>query len=146
MPSRLVDLALIVVGLVGAARAHAYGLTSRGAPGDGLFPFIAAVGLIAFVGLGLALDVLRRRAPAALGEGLRGLFLLTVLVAVYAVVLPKLGYVLTTAALLVAIAKLASRGLSWTRAGVVAAALAVGTFLLFTRGLGVPLPVGLAGF
>lgn len=145
MPGRLIDLILVAVGLMGAAQAYAYGLRSRGAPGDGLFPFVAAVGLVVSVGLGAALDVVRRRAPARLRGGGRTLAMLTVLVLLYALLLRRLGYSLATAALLVALARLANPRLAWTRAIVVAVALAVGTFLLFARGLGVPLPAGPAG-
>lgn len=145
MPGRLTDLILVAVGLIGAAQAYAYGLRSRGAPGDGLFPFVAAVGLVVSVGLGVALDVVRRRAPDRPRGGGRTLAVLTGLVLLYALVLPRLGYSVTTAVLLVALAKLASPRVAWTRAIVVAVALAAGTFLLFARGLGVPLPAGFAG-
>ena len=147
MPGRLVHLLLVAVGLGAAAHTYvAHGLRTRGgAPGDGLFPFVAAVGLVVCVGLAVALDVVRRRVPERLAWGGRALATLTVLLLFYGFALPRFGYSLTTAALLVAVAKLASPRLSWARATVVAVALAVGTFFVFAWGLGVPLPVGPVG-
>lgn len=146
MRGRLVDLGLVIVGLAAALHAAGvYGLRRHGAPGDGLFPFVAAVGLVAFVALGMALDLIRRRPVAGAEAGGGVVAAVTVLLGLYAVVLPRAGYPLATAALLVVVAKLARPRLAWTKALALAVALAVATFLLFARGLGVPLPAGPLG-
>lgn len=145
MRGRLADLGLLAVGLAAAGHAAGvHGLRRHGAPGDGLFPFVAAAGLVLFVALGLIVDRTRRcPSVAAAGGGMAAL--VTALLGLYAAALPHAGYPLATAVLLVVVAKLANPRLGWTRAVSVAVVLAAATFLLFARGLGVPLPLGRLG-
>jgi hypothetical protein len=143
MSPRFVDMALILVGVAFGAGAYSYGLWRKDwTPGDGLFPFLSALVLVGAVisGLGFTRRRVRLEVPWRLVSGV-------VLALVgYALVLSTVGFPIATTALLLLIAKQANRTLSWRRAVVVAVLLAVGTYLIFTRALGVPLPAGVLSF
>ncbi len=145
-PSRLpalLGLALIgVVGLAAAIIAFRLGLWRQGSPGEGLFPFIVASGIVVF-------SVLSMLAPQAQGEDagavdraarLRiGAYLIALIF--YATTLEALGFAVATAVAVVFILRFAER-YSWR----MVAALTVGTIvfcqILFVRWLGALLPTG----
>lgn len=147
MRARLVDLGLAAVGLAAAIQAvTVHGLRRHGGPGDGLFPFVAATGLVVFVILGVVLDRRRGRPVAETPGGWGMVVAVTVLLGLYAMALPRAGYLALTAALLLVVTRLASPRPGWVKAVLLAVGLAAGTFVLFARGLGVPLPAGPRGW
>jgi putative tricarboxylic transport membrane protein len=110
-------------------------------PQPGFFPWI---GGLMMVGLSACLfvEVLRARGgpnPSE-GEWLRPALLLAAL-AIYVPLLEPLGYPLTTTGLCVVTLRIL-RTRRWSVTVGVSLALALGTFFLFTRGLGVELPAG----
>lgn len=70
---------------------------------------------------------------------LRLLAVLAILL-VYALFFTRLGFVITTLAAVVALARLFAA--SWRKALITGTAMSVGSYFLFTRGLGISLPVG----
>ncbi len=126
--------------------ANRLGFGSVLAPEPGFFPWIGGVTL---GGLSLALFGQAWRArgtplQSGAGEWTRPVILLAAL-ALYVSLLEPVGYPVATAALgVVALRILESR--RWSVTLGVGVALAVGSFLLFRRGLGVELPVGVLGF
>jgi hypothetical protein len=145
-PSRvpgLIGLALIgFVGLMAAIMAFRLGLWRQGSPGEGLFPFIVASGIVVF-------GVLSMLAPHVPSEDMRavdrpsllrvGAYLIALVF--YATSLEALGFVVATAIAVVFILRFAER-YSWR----MVAALTVGTIvfcqILFVRWLGAQLPTG----
>jgi hypothetical protein len=143
----LPSFGLMVLALAVAVRAHVYGLWADDAPGDGLFPFLAAVALFA----ALLADSLRHLgqddgAGAVTPARLRVVGTVAALVVVYALVLPWAGFALATAGLLTVIAWRADPAVRLPRVAGVCSGLAVLTYVVFTRWLGVPLPSGLTGW
>ena len=134
-------LAFLAMGIGACLEAGRLGFGSVHAPEPGFFPWIGGVLLI---GLALGLfgwGLVRRAAAApARGEWARPAMLLGALV-LYVPLLEPVGFpVATTALCVVTLRILKTEG--WWLTVAVALALAVGTFLLFHRGLGVELPPG----
>lgn len=138
----LVFLALAVGVCFEASRL---GFGSVLAPEPGFFPWLGGLAL-AGLSLGLFARTWRGRGPVVppAGEWTRPAILLAALV-LYVPLLGPLGYPLATAGLcVVALRVLETR--RWSVALGVSVALAVGSFLLFRRGLGVELPAGVLRF
>jgi putative tricarboxylic transport membrane protein len=139
------DLAAsLVCSLLGVGvciEAGRLGFGSVFAPEPGFFPWI---GGLMMVGLSACLffQALRSRAapPPSASEWLRPALLLAAL-ALYVTLLEPLGYPLTTTGLCVVALRIL-RTRRWSVTVGVSLALALGTFILFTRGLGVELPAG----
>ena len=68
------------------------------------------------------------------------LVLVLVLLLVYAVLFIPLGFILASLLVVVVLARLF--GASWVKAGITGVALALGSYFLFTAGLGITLPSG----
>jgi hypothetical protein len=124
---------------VGAWRSIPLGTPSQ--PGPGSLPFV----------LGLAVAVLAASSAIAPGverppaiDHRKALTVGTLFVA-YPLVMPWLGFGVTTAAVLFAMARVLSPEPAW-KLGVFAVIGAVVTRLVFTRAAGVPLPRGPWGF
>jgi len=134
-------LAFLALGIGACVGGGRLGFGSVHAPEPGFFPWIGGVLL---VGLSLCLVVRGWRqggAPMpAEGEWARPAMLLAALI-LYVPLLELVGYPITTAALCVAALRILKTR-SWWVTVAVSLALAVGTFLLFHRGLGVELPPG----
>ena len=113
-------------------------------PGAGFFPLTIAALLIFFAVLSVfGGESGTREPPVECGGVLRAL-ILAALLAVYAVLLPSVGFFLCTTVLLATV--LAGLGrVGWLRAVTVAVLAAAGCYFLFTR-LGMPLPRGLLPF
>ncbi len=141
----IAGLAFLALGVGVCVEAAHLGFGSIHAPEPGFFPWIGGVLLT-----GLAVALLVRtwrsteagpRAPASWGRPV----LLMVALAVYVPLLEPLGYPLVTAGLcIVALRILESR--HWTATIAASLALALGSYLLFDRVLGVELPAGILTF
>ncbi len=141
LTASLAFLALGVGICVGASRL---GFGSVHAPEPGFFPWLGGVALLLLSVVLLAQAV--RRVPAATaptGEWGRAAFLLATLV-LYVPVLEPVGYPLATMALCAAALRIL--GIRWPLAVSVGVGLAVATFILFHRVLGVELPPGVLAF
>jgi putative tricarboxylic transport membrane protein len=134
-------LAFLALGIAACVEGGRLGFGSVHTPEPGFFPWLGGVMLVG-LSLGLLVRGWRRGGVPASAEGewARPAMLLAALV-VYVPLLEPVGYPITTAALCaVALRILKTR--SWWLTLAVSLALAVGTFLLFHRGLGVELPPG----
>jgi hypothetical protein len=133
---------VVLIGLGAIALVEAFRIRDEW-PGARLLP--AALGLALGV-LGAAHLAGRALDPPAWpeAEDRRRLLLVAIVLAFYIFALPTLGFAMATAFfMLVLLRALAS--FSWVTAGVVAAAIALGSQLVFRRWLGLPLPPGLLG-
>lgn len=137
---------LALIGAGAAFEAWAYGLWRARSPGEGLYPFMAALAVLVLATTSLVQTV-NGRADATLAgdEGDAGPpqwrkigLYLAGLVAL-AALLPVLGYWIVTAAALILILRGAKR-LSWRLTITVTAATALVTYLVFERLLGLALP------
>lgn len=133
-------LAYCAFGMAGTILARHYELGEAGQMGPGYFP-TAIAGCLTLLGL---VSILR--SVVASGERIariswRPLVLVTLSVALFAFLLPRLGIVASLAALL-ALAIFASRGARLTSVGMAAAACLIAFCVaVFVKGLGVPLPL-----
>jgi len=126
------------------------GIGSGHAPGPGFFPFWSSAVLGAFSVVHIALAVLRRSSGVKMAEVWRGakwqkVVSLLVPFFAYPVVLPRLGYVLTTLLLILFFILIIERWRIWW-IGVSAVAMVAGSYLLFNTCLDVSLPKGVFGF
>jgi putative tricarboxylic transport membrane protein len=138
------SLAFLALGIGACIGASRLGFGSIHAPEPGFFPWLAG---LALVGLSTALlgRSVRQAGAATASTGDRGKpALLLGALALYVVVLEWLGYPLATAGLC-AVA-LHILGVRWPLALTVSLGLAVVTFILFRRVLGVELPPGVLAF
>ncbi len=134
-------LAFMALGIGACVEGGRLGFGSVHAPEPGFFPWIGGVILM---GLALCLVALGWRqagtSASTEGEWARPAMLLAALI-LYVPLLEPVGYPITTAALCVVALRIL-RTRSWWVTLAVSVALALGTFLLFHRGLGVELPPG----
>jgi hypothetical protein len=130
-------LAVLAVGYLLAGRR--YPLDTLTTPGPGIFPLGAGVALLA-----LALWqflAARRSAPDPVGGGAvpRAPLVMSVVLALYAALLPVIGFVPTSFALVFVAARL--MGLAgWGRPAALALGVTLASRVLFVTWLGVPLP------
>lgn len=114
-------------------------------PGPGFLLFWVGL-LMVGLALGVTAGAARGTSPEPLwpDRRWRRVVAVVLVLVLYAVALPRLGFVLTTAGALLALFRLAEpRGWAVALAG--AAAGAGGSWLLFKRWLGAPLPAGWLG-
>ena len=139
------SLAFLAVGIGVCVGAGQLGFGSVHAPEPGFFPWIGGLML---VGLSVCLFVQALRGRSAVtapkGEWLGPGLLLAALV-LYVPFLEPLGYPVTTAALCVVVLRVLKTR-RWSVTLGVSVALAMTTYLLFRRVLGVELPPGVFGF
>jgi len=130
-------LAVLAVGYLLAGRR--YPLDTLATPGPGIFPLAAGVALLA---LAIWQFLAARRAspdPAGRGAAPRAPLITSVVLALYAALLPVLGFTLTSFALVFVAARL--MGLAgWWRPAALALGVTVASRVLFVTWLGVPLP------
>jgi putative tricarboxylic transport membrane protein len=135
------SLVCLALGVGVCVEAHRLGFGSFFAPEPGFFPWIGGL-VLAALSVCLFVQALRGRAIGAHGGGAWGPpALLLAALMVYVPLLEPLGYPLTTTGLcVVALRILKTR--RWSVTLGVSLALAVTTYVLFRRGLGVELPAG----
>jgi len=130
-------LAVLALGYLLAGRR--YPLDTLATPGPGIFPLAAGVALLA---LAIWQFLAARRSPpdpAASGAVPRAPLIMSVVLALYAVTLPVLGFALTSFTLVFVAARL--MGLAgWWRPTALALGVTLASRVLFVTWLGVPLP------
>ena len=132
------------IGLVALAISLRLGLWRQSSPGEGLFPFLTALAMVAFSVAGLVRDWMKRAAaPARTVRDRTGLIrvgaYLGALV-LYAVSLEFLGFIVATAVTITFI--LPSRALSRAASLALTSGTVVGCQVLFELWLGAMLPTG----
>jgi putative tricarboxylic transport membrane protein len=138
---------LAAIGVYALGEALRLGLWRQGSPGEGLFPFLTAMGMTAFAALCLAGVLRQAEAPARarLAGELRatllriGAYLAALLF--YATALDPLGFIISTIVTVVFILRFAER-YAWTTTIALAAGTAAGCHLLFVYWLQAILPTG----
>ena len=136
--------ALIGVGLFALYARTGLPFGNLREPGAGFFPVVIAVALILFAAFALTSRTLEADESQAEPGSVVRVSILTAMIATYAGLLPSVGFVLCTTALLgVTLRVLGDVG--WQSTVVCAAGGATGSYFLFTR-LGMPLPAGVLGF
>lgn len=109
--------------------------------GPRAFPLITAL-LIGACGIALIVQGGGRVEPNGAGVN-RGVLILVAVLLIYAVTFVWLGFVVSTAAMSLIVARVF--GASWVQAVISAVVLSVGAYLLFDHGLDVVLPKGILG-
>ena len=139
---------LAAAGVYAVAVSLALGLWRQNSPGEGLFPFIAAVAVTVFSLAGLVGALSARHAPSPPGDGEQALRttlarLCAYLAALifYAAALDVLGFIVSTVLVVVFILRIAE-GYGWRMTLGIAVGTAVGCQLLFVYWLGAILPAG----
>lgn len=142
--ARLVGFAVLgALGFYALYVALRLGLWRGRSPGEGLFPFITAAGMIAFSVAGSAVAWRKPRDAAAQAERpqfLRMGFYIAALL-FYALTLESLGFIVATIVSVAAILRFAER-YSWFASLVIAAGAAAACHVLFGIWLGAILPAG----
>jgi hypothetical protein len=142
--ARLVGHAVLAaIGVVALVIALRLGLWRQNSPGEGLFPFLAALAMVAFSAAGLVRDVTLETARAGANERTDLLRVAAYLGALvfYAVSLEFLGFIVATAVTIAFILRRAER-YSWRATLALTAGTVVGCQLLFVLWLGAMLPTG----
>jgi hypothetical protein len=142
--ARLAGFAVLgALGLYALYVAIDLGLWRGRSPGEGLFPFITAVGMIAFSASGLAVVMRQPHEVAAAAERphiARMSFYVAVLL-FYALALQSLGFIVATIVSVAAILRFAER-YSWASTLIIAIGAAAACHVLFGLWLGAILPSG----
>jgi putative tricarboxylic transport membrane protein len=125
------------------------GMATPSAPGPGLIPFGAALLLILF-SLGTIAEALftskhEDALPAILSSRSWAVFAVLVVLFLYALFMPRLGFVVATFLALTILFRL-TEGQTWRRATGASLFTTLLTYLLFSYALGVGLPQGLLEF
>src|SRR5262245_10563694 len=135
----------MAIGLAALAIALRLGLWRQNSPGEGLFPFLAALAMVGLSAAGLGRDWIKRSAAQGQATGDRGGLLrvaayLGALV-FYAASLEFLGFITASALTLVFILRFAER-YSWLATLALTAGTVIGCQILFVLWLGAILPTG----
>ena len=143
--ARLSGFAVLgALGLYALYVAVNLGLWRGRSPGEGLFPFITAVAMIAFSASGIAIVLRRPREVAAAPTERPHIARMGFYVAVllfYALTLQSLGFVVATVVSVAAILRFAER-YSWVATLAIAIGAAAACHVLFSLWLGAILPSG----
>lgn len=144
-PARLIGFAVLgALGVYALTVALNLGLWRGRSPGEGLFPFITAAGMIAFSITGAALALRGPRdaeqVPPERTQFWRMGFYVAALL-VYALTLESLGFIAATVVSVAAILRFAER-YSWLASLAIAIGAAAACHVLFGIWLGAILPVG----
>jgi hypothetical protein len=141
--ARLIGFAVLgALGVYALAVAINLGLWRGRSPGEGLFPFITAAGMLVFsiAGLAIAWRGPRDAPQAERPQFLRMGFYVAVLL-FYALALESLGFIVATIVSVAAILRFAER-YSWTATLAIAVGAAAACHVLFGLWLGAILPAG----
>ena len=142
---RLPSAALVLLGLAALYKASDLSFGSLRQPDSGFYPTLICIALIV-----LGVVSLLNREPAGEPEaapepsGTLRVWVVVAALAVYALVLKPVGFLICTSALLVLLLK-GMGGVSWRGSALSAVLASVACYVLFTR-LGVALPAGILGF
>ena len=136
---------LATLGVLALATSLRLGLWRQNAPGEGLFPFLASLGMVAFGAIGLLGDWTTRERVDARGAGDRsGLSRVAAYLGAlvfYAGTLEVLGFIVATAIAITFILRFAER-YSWRATLGLTLGTIVGCQVLFVLWLGAMLPTG----
>ncbi len=118
---------------------YQFGTTQR--MGPGYFPTILGI-LLVFLGILVALPTFKHDAHETHvgGIGWRGLLVILGAVILYAVFLPRLGFVISMATLVI-LSAMASREFTWKAALMSTVVLGIFSYLVFVKGLELQFPV-----
>ena len=130
----------IVTGVMFMVLSQQYQMGTAAKMGPAYFPTVLG-GLMAFLGLLLAIPSVRARAPETHIEPFKFKVILTILAAVagYAIALPTLGFIVALF-LLVIVSSFASHEFSWKATLISAVVLLIGSWLVFVKGLELQFP------
>jgi hypothetical protein len=136
---------LAAAGVLALAIALRLGLWRQNSPGEGLFPFLTALAVVAFGVAGLIGDWAKRRAAqdhtAADRRGLMRVAAYLGALVFYAVSLEFLGFIVATAITITFILRIAER-YPWPATLALTAGTVIGCQVLFVLWLGAILPTG----
>ena len=136
---------LAAAGLVALAISLRLGLWRQSSPGEGLFPFLAALAMVAFSVAGLVRDWMKRAAaPARTVSDRTGVIRVGAYLGAlvfYAVSLEFLGFIVATALTITFILRVAER-YTWAATLALTAGTVIGCQVLFVLWLGAMLPTG----
>ena len=136
---------LAAAGVLALVIALRLGLWRQNSPGEGLFPFLTALAVVAFSMAGLIGDWTKRRGAqdhtAADRRGLMRVAAYLGALVFYAVSLEFLGFIVATAITITFILRIAER-YSWLATLALTAGTVVGCQVLFVLWLGAILPTG----
>lgn len=139
-------IVLGALGLCALIVAVNLGLWRGRSPGEGLFPFITAAGMIVFSAAGIVVALASPRDPAAAENEptrpqLRRMGFYVAALLFYALTLESLGFIAATILSVAAILRFAER-YSWFTTVIIAIGAAAACHVLFGLWLGAILPVG----
>lgn len=132
----------LVVGLSFAYGATEYSMGSAARPGPGYFPMILSV-IMAILGAVVIFTSLTIEVEGGdpIGDiAWRPLLVIVGSIVLFGVLLPRLGMILTTPILIVAVS-LAGRQFKWTGVLIASAVLTVFCWLVFIKGLALTIPL-----
>jgi hypothetical protein len=131
----------IIFGALFIVWSHEYQFGTTQRMGPGYFPTILGI-LLVFLGILVALPTFKHDAAETHVEpiGWRGLLVILGAVILYALLLPRLGYVISMAALVI-ISAMASREFTWKAAILSTIVLGIFSYLVFVKGLNLQFPV-----
>lgn len=135
----MAGLLFVAVAIILGVQASWLNLGTAARMGPGFFPLALAV-LLGGLGVLVALRGLGTEGPAPSGVAWRGGTLVIGAVVLFGVGLPILGFPIAIGAVAL-ISALGSRRFSWQLALPLATALVVLCWLVFVKGLGIPLPL-----
>jgi Tripartite tricarboxylate transporter TctB family len=144
--ARLIGHAVLAAaGLVALTISLRLGLWRQSSPGEGLFPFLTALAMVAFSAAGLGRDWIRLNGAHARAAGDRsGLIRVAAYLGAlvfYAVSLEFLGFIVATAITITFILRFAER-YPWLATLALTAGTVIGCQVLFVLWLGAILPTG----
>lgn len=139
----LFGAALVALGLIAIYKASALPLGTLSDPDAGLFPLASAIAvtLLGSISLAAKREAIESEIERA---GVVRVVVLSVSVALYALLVPRAGFIICTALLLAVVLRAIGRA-AWLPTGIGAIGGSIGCYALFTR-LGAPLPAGWLGF
>jgi hypothetical protein len=119
--------------------AYQFGTTQR--MGPGYFPTVLGIMLVV-LGVLVGLPALKKDAPATKVEGIgwRGLLVILGAVGLYAILLPRLGFVVSLVVLII-LTSMATTEFTWKATLASVVVLGVCSYLVFVKGLALQFPV-----
>ena len=136
---------LLAAGVLALAISLRLGVWRQSSPGEGLFPFLCSLAMVAFGAAGVAQDWLKLKGAQARAAGdLTGLIRVAAYLGAlvfYAASLEFLGFIVATAITITFILRVAER-YSWLATLALTAGTIIGCQVLFVLWLGAILPTG----